>query len=408
MIKFISRLDLAGSRVDRERGIIKGVSLIAKGEARGHDKMCDQRTLETVRDCAQEYKDGLRVKFNPSTFQHGVGSLLGYIPAKSVRIEGDKTVGDLHVYEYFPNDAKEYLYEIAERTPGNIGLSIEFTGDDEVIDDNKFARCDQIFAATVVDLPAANPTGLFAESEEAKKPYGDVDYADPGYQSDKQKRYPIDNEDHVRAAWSYINKEKNAGKYSSEDLTKIKGRIKSAAKKHGIEISEEMTMDEATIKQLSGAIAAALKPVILQAFADATPFPPPTKEKDGDEKDKQKDENGDGDEKEDGNGDKEKMQAAKVDEGKKPVAQMTAQELTMLVTKANMQFFTKTGNSPVKTNAEPKAKSSDPFIARVEQHMVAGAKSRGLAIHRARKDSPQEYNEWMAKKNSNAQQMVQK
>src|SRR6185437_2803811 len=42
-----------------------------------------------------------------------------------------------------------------------------------------------------------------------KKPYGNVSYADPGYQSDKQKRYPIDTAAHVRAAWSYINQSKN-------------------------------------------------------------------------------------------------------------------------------------------------------------------------------------------------------
>src|SRR5215831_8093109 len=40
------------------------------------------------------------------------------------------------------------------------------------------------------------------------KPYGDVKYADPGYQSDGKKRYPIDTEKHIRAAWNYINKPK--------------------------------------------------------------------------------------------------------------------------------------------------------------------------------------------------------
>src|ERR1041384_3155419 len=76
-------------------------------------------------------------------------------------------------------------------------------------------------------------------SEKAKEPYGDVEYADPGYQSDKKKRYPIDTEEHVRAAWSYINQSDNAVKYSSEDLAKVRAKIKSAAKKHGIEISDE-------------------------------------------------------------------------------------------------------------------------------------------------------------------------
>lgn len=71
-----------------------------------------------------------------------------------------------------------------------------------------------------------------------KEPYGKVPYADPGYQSDKVKRYPIDTEAHVRAAWSYINVPKNQRFYSSEQVGNIKARIKAAAKKYGIKISE--------------------------------------------------------------------------------------------------------------------------------------------------------------------------
>ena len=65
---------------------------------------------------------------------------------------------------------------------------------------------------------------------ESKKPYGDVKYADPGHQADKKPRYPIDTEEHIRAAWSYINKPKNGGEYSSGDLANIKSRIVSAWK----------------------------------------------------------------------------------------------------------------------------------------------------------------------------------
>ena len=81
-------------------------------------------------------------------------------------------------------------------------------------------------------------------AEDSKKPYGDVEYADPGYQSDKKKRYPIDTEAHARAAWSYINQSDNAGKYSSEDLAKVKAKIRSACKKFGIEISDEAKASE--------------------------------------------------------------------------------------------------------------------------------------------------------------------
>lgn len=71
-----------------------------------------------------------------------------------------------------------------------------------------------------------------------KKPYGDVTYADPGYQEDGVKRYPIDTEAHVRAAWSYINQRKNAAKYSADEVSKIKGRIRSAGRKYGIDFEE--------------------------------------------------------------------------------------------------------------------------------------------------------------------------
>ena len=62
------------------------------------------------------------------------------------------------------------------------------------------------------------------------KPYGDVEYADPGYQDDNKKRYPIDTEKHIRAAWSYINRPRNAGKYSADELTRIKNKIIAAWK----------------------------------------------------------------------------------------------------------------------------------------------------------------------------------
>ena len=70
-------------------------------------------------------------------------------------------------------------------------------------------------------------------ADDHKSIYGDVEYADK-----ENHKYPIDTEKHVRAAWSYINMPKNAGKYDKNKLSTIKGHIKTAAKKFGIEISE--------------------------------------------------------------------------------------------------------------------------------------------------------------------------
>lgn len=67
------------------------------------------------------------------------------------------------------------------------------------------------------------------------KPYGDVTYADP-----KNGKYPINTEAHARAAWSYINMPKNASVYplNGVTLSEVKGRIRAACKKFGIDISD--------------------------------------------------------------------------------------------------------------------------------------------------------------------------
>ncbi len=77
-----------------------------------------------------------------------------------------------------------------------------------------------------------------------KEPYGDVKYADPGYQNDGKKRYPIDNGAHTRSAWAYINEPSNAAKYTAAQLTQIKDRIKAAAKKFGIKIEAATASEE--------------------------------------------------------------------------------------------------------------------------------------------------------------------
>lgn len=70
-----------------------------------------------------------------------------------------------------------------------------------------------------------------------KAPYGNVEYADPGLRGDKQKRYPLDTDAHIRAAWSYINQKKNAALYSPADLKKVRARIAAAMKRIGAKVS---------------------------------------------------------------------------------------------------------------------------------------------------------------------------
>jgi hypothetical protein len=67
-------------------------------------------------------------------------------------------------------------------------------------------------------------------SSDVPKLHGAADYADPGYQSDGKRRYPIENERHIRAAWAYINEPKNAAPYSGDQLRRIKDKIIAAWK----------------------------------------------------------------------------------------------------------------------------------------------------------------------------------
>jgi len=77
-------------------------------------------------------------------------------------------------------------------------------------------------------LPARAATDLAPRASEDHGDYGDVDYADPGYQEDGKPRYPIDTEKHIRAAWSYINKQHNQSMYTAGQLAQIRSRIIAA------------------------------------------------------------------------------------------------------------------------------------------------------------------------------------
>jgi uncharacterized protein DUF6582 len=88
---------------------------------------------------------------------------------------------------------------------------------------------------TVLDEAAAPLKGDGAASPQTKA----ASYADPGYQPDKMKRFALDSKTEAKAAWSYIHQAKNAKNYTANQLKRIKGRIKAALKKFGVEVSAD-------------------------------------------------------------------------------------------------------------------------------------------------------------------------
>lgn len=109
-------------------------------------------------------------------------------------------------------------------------------------------------------LVLADEMEAVTKASDSKQPYGDVEYADPGYQKDGKKRYPLDTETHIRAAWSYINQADNADLYSAEQLTSIKAKVKAAMKKLGAETEDNTTKDAN-----SDTIVAKIKGILLGA-----------------------------------------------------------------------------------------------------------------------------------------------
>jgi len=96
----------------------------------------------------------------------------------------------------------------------------------------------QVETTTIVEEKGAPPTRSGKPAAPpTKAPAGT--YADPGYQGDKAKRYPLDTKKRTKAAWSYINQAENARNYTSAQLKRIKGRIRAALKKFGVEVSAD-------------------------------------------------------------------------------------------------------------------------------------------------------------------------
>lgn len=152
------------------------------------------------------------------------------------RMEGDTLIGDLVIVD------KPTAIKLAYGA--KMGISPKVSGHEE-----ESTMLNFVYNNFSVVICPAIKTAYINNSE--KSPYGDVPYADPGYQTDKKKRYPIDTEKHVRAAWSYINMPKNREPYTADQLKKIESKIKVAAKKFGIIIKnqEGNTMAEEEINK---------------------------------------------------------------------------------------------------------------------------------------------------------------
>jgi len=132
---------------------LSNVSILTVGEAKGHNLLIDQTSLEQALAVALSMK---RIKV---TMGHGaeVSGILGYIDG--FKIEGDRLMGDLTLFN--TNEA-QFVQHLANVLPEGFGLSLTFSGVPEQVAGDRFARVDEIFDISVVSTPAANSAGLFS------------------------------------------------------------------------------------------------------------------------------------------------------------------------------------------------------------------------------------------------------
>jgi HK97 family phage major capsid protein/HK97 family phage prohead protease len=142
-----------------------------------------------------------------------------------------------------PSDGADELKRLREENEQLRSAATERSGPplDDTDDEGDFDAFDTAIPIRDDGLPDVDDSDYDADVRSAKaknprKPYGNVTYADPGYQADKKHRYPLDSAEHVKAAWAYINMPKNANKYSGANLGKVRTAIQAAAPKFGITI----------------------------------------------------------------------------------------------------------------------------------------------------------------------------
>lgn len=181
-------------------GVIRGFSMIARGEALGHGMWIDSEMLQQVANATNNAELGVKSRFtHPSLSGDGLGKMTA--KAFSASVDGDLVRADAHFLESAHDtpdgDLAGYVMDLATEAPEDFGASISFRRDIEAeeefmrthgakqkTDDDGYrywdlsefkspdprntnnlrhARLKSLRAVDFVDSPAANPSGLFHE-----------------------------------------------------------------------------------------------------------------------------------------------------------------------------------------------------------------------------------------------------
>ena len=161
------------ANIDRELGIIQGVTIARIGPAKGHNGFVDRSFLLQIVDNAASKPAGIKARFgHPNMCSQALGTYLGRF--KNYSYSGDQVKADLHLDDTAKNtpsgDLYSYVLDMAEKNPDMFGASIVFEIGESVfleedVDGEKvekeYFRLKELRATDIVDEPAATD-GLFS------------------------------------------------------------------------------------------------------------------------------------------------------------------------------------------------------------------------------------------------------
>jgi hypothetical protein len=151
-------------KIDEVNAVIRGVSVMTAGPARGHSLDVDGVTLSEVLDCALK-RESIPVKIGHSSDGAGAADVCGFLDG--FRLDGGtKLLANLHLLSSHP--ASERLIEIARRMPNGVGLSASFISSENAPAGK--ARCAELLSVDIVTFPAANPDGFFSRKDIVARP----------------------------------------------------------------------------------------------------------------------------------------------------------------------------------------------------------------------------------------------
>ena len=156
---------------DRDEKVIRGCKIIQMGrvnDARPFD--VDKDTLASVVALGAQSNKGLKARFtHPNMSDDGMGKYLGRW--RNFRIEGDAVYADLYIadaaFDTPHGDLGSYVLALAEDDPEAFGVSLatvldaSMSADQEDPEATIPLRFSKLYAADVVDEPAATRGGLF-------------------------------------------------------------------------------------------------------------------------------------------------------------------------------------------------------------------------------------------------------